>query len=220
MAFVVDIILVAVLALCIFFGWKKGFVKAISGFLTYILSFAIANLCWKWIAGFIGTIPFIKNMVTEGVEGPVFEEGATFMDKLQAMMTFFTGDIVQDGNVETTTAVMKNYLAETLTMIISFVLVFVVALLLLKLIFRLLDSVIKKLPLIKQCNGLLGAIIGFLNGSVWTWAIANIFVALLPVLNTWKPNLFSMEIADCFIIMLCTKINPITYIFRFINWIA
>jgi uncharacterized protein YacL len=142
------------------------------------------------------------------------------MDKLQAMMTFFTGDIVQDGNVETTTAVMKNYLAETLTMIISFVLVFVVALLLLKLVFRLLDSVIKKLPLIKQCNGLLGAIIGFLNGSVWTWAIANIFVALLPVLNTWNPNLFSMEIADSFIIMLCTKINPITYIFRFINWLA
>ena len=64
MAFIVDIVLVAVLALCIFFGWKNGFVKAISGFLTYILSFAIANLCWKWIAGFVGTIPFIKNMVT------------------------------------------------------------------------------------------------------------------------------------------------------------
>ena len=220
MAFIVDIVLATVLALCIFFGWKNGFVKAISGFLTYILSFAIANLCWKWIAGFVGTIPFIKNMVTEGVEGPAFEEGATFMDKLQAMMAFFTGDIVQDGNVETTTAVMKNYLAETLTMIISFVLVFVVALLLLKLIFRLLDSIIKKLPLIKHCNGLLGAIIGFLNGSVWTWAIANIFVALLPALNTLNPNLFSMEIADSFVITLCTKINPITYIFRFINWLA
>ena len=220
MAFIVDIILVAVLALCIFLGWKKGFVKAVSGFLTYILSFAIANFCWRWISGLIGMLPFIKNMVTEGVEGPVIEEGATFFDKLQTALTFFGSDVAQDGNVETTTAVLKNYLADTLTMIISFIVIFIIAVILLKLVFKLLDSVIKKIPLVKQCNGLLGAIIGFLNGSIWTWAIANIFVAFLPVLNTANPGLFPMEVADSFIITLCTKINPITYIFQFINWLA
>lgn len=221
MVFVIDIALIAVLALCVFFGWKHGFIKAISGFLTYILSFAIANLCWKFIAGFVGEIPFLKNMVTEGVSGPDFEEGATFMDKLRAMLSFFTGDIVQDGNAETTSAVMKNYLAETLTMVISFVLVFVLALLLLKLVFRLLSSVISKIPVVKQVNGILGAVVGFLNGSIWTWAITNIFViAFLPVLNNVNPSLFPMEIADSFIVTLCTKINPITYIFQFINWLV
>ena len=221
MVFVVDIVLIAVLALCVFFGWKHGFIKAISGFLTYILSFAIANLCWKFMAGFIGELPFLKNMVTEGVEGPSFEEGATFMDKLQSMLSFFMGDVAQNGNAENTSAVMKNYLAETLTMVISFILVFVLAMLLLKLAFRLLNSVITRIPLVKQLNGILGAVVGFLNGSIWTWAITNIFViAFLPVLNNVNPSLFPMEIADSFIVTLCTKINPITYIFQFINWIA
>ena len=43
MAILVDLILIAVLALCIFLGWKKGFVKTLSGFLVYVFSFAIAN---------------------------------------------------------------------------------------------------------------------------------------------------------------------------------
>ena len=221
MAFVVDIILVAVLALCVFFGWKNGFIKAISGLLTYILSFAIANFCWKFMAIPVGALPFIKNMITEGVEGPVIEEGASFMDKLQSMISFFAGDVAQDGNADTVAAVMKNYLAETLTMVISFVLVFVIAMILLKIAFKLLNSVISKIPVVGQVNSILGAVVGFFNGSIWTWAITNVFViAFLPVLNNANPSLFPMEIAESFIVTLCTKINPITYIFQLINWLA
>jgi uncharacterized membrane protein required for colicin V production len=221
MAFIVDIALVLVLALCVFFGWKNGFLKAISGFLTYVFSFAIANLTWKYLAVYIAEIPFLKNMVTEGAEGPVLEEGASFMDKLQSMLSFFAGDVAQNGNAENTAAVMGNYLATLLTMVISFVLIFFVSMLILKLVFRLLNSVISKIPVVKQVNGALGAITGLLNGFIWTWAIANIFVkAFLPVLNGVNPSLFPMEIADSFIITLCTRINPMTYIFRFINWLS
>ena len=221
MAFIVDIALIVVLGVCVFFGWKNGFIKAISGFLTYVLSFAIANFAWKFLAPYVARLSFIKNMVTEGVEGPTFEEGATFMDKLQAMLAYFTGDVIQNGNADNSTAVMNNYLAETLTMVISFALIFVVSIIILKLVFRLLDSVIKKLPVIKQANGILGAVMGFLNGSIWTWAIANVFVkAFLPTLNRMNPTVFPMEITESFFITLCTKINPITYIFQLINWLS
>ena len=221
MALIVDIALIAVLAVCIFFGWKKGFIHAISKFLTYILSFVFANIFWKYLAVYVGRIPFIQNLVTEGVEGPSFEEGASFMDKLKTMFTFLAGDMIQNGNAENTTAIMNNYLAEILTMVISFAVIFIVAMLLLKLVFRLLDSIVKKIPVIKQFNGILGAITGFLNGSIWTWAIANLFVkAFLPSLNQINPTIFSMEIAESFIVTLCTKINPITYILQFLSWIS
>lgn len=221
MAIIVDIVLVAVLALCVFFGWKKGFIHAISKFLTYILSFVLANIGWKYLAVYIGRLPFIKNLVTEGVEGPVFEEGASFVNKLKTMFSFLSSDVVQNGNAENTTAVVNNYLAETLTMIISFAIVFIAALILLKLLFRLLDTIIKKIPVIKQINGTLGAVIGLLNGFIWTWAIANLFVkAFLPSLNQLNPTIFSMDIANSFIVTLCTKINPITYILQFISWIS
>ena len=221
MALIVDIALIAVLAVCIFFGWKKGFIHAISKFLTYILSFVFANIFWKYLAVYVGRIPFIQNLVTEGVEGPTFKEGTSFMEKLKTMFTFLAGDMIQNGNAENTTAIMNNYLAEILTMVISFAVIFIVAMLLLKLLFRLLDSVIKKIPVVKQINGILGAVTGFLNGSIWTWAIANLFVkAFLPSLNQINPTIFSMEIAESFIVTLCTKINPITYILQFISWIS
>ena len=221
MALIVDIALIAVLALCIFFGWKKGFIHAVSKFLTYVLSFVFANIFWKYIAVYVGRMPFIQNLITEGVEGPVFEEGTSFMNKLKTMFSFMASDMIQNGNTETSAAVMNNYLAETLTMIISFALIFIVALLLLKLVFRLLDAIIKKIPVVKQVNGILGAVMGFLNGSIWTWAIANLFVkAFLPKLNQINPEIFSMEIAESFIVTLCTKINPITYIFQFISWLS
>ena len=200
MALIVDIALIAVLALCVFLGWKKGFIHAISKFLTYILSFVFANIFWKYLAVYVNRIPFIQNLITEGVEGPVFEEGASFVNKLKTMFTFMAGDMIQNGNTDNATAVVNNYLAETLTMIISFAVIFIVALILLKLAFRLLDSIIKKIPVVKQVNGILGAVTGFFNGSIWTWAIANLFVkAFLPSLN---------------------QINPITYILQFISWIS
>ena len=221
MAFIVDIILVLILGLCVFFGWKNGFFKAISGFLSYVISFAIANFAWEYLAVYVGKIPFLQKMVTEGVGGPSFEEGATFLDKLQSMMNFFAVDILQNGNTDVSMAVVKNYLATMLTMAISFILIFIACMLLLKLLFRLLDSLLKKIPIVKQVNGILGAITGFFNGSIWTWAIANLFVkAFLPMLNQMNPSMFPMEIADSFIITLCTKINPMTYIFQFINWLS
>ena len=221
MALIVDIALIAVLALCVFLGWKKGFIHAISKFLTYILSFVFANIFWKYLAVYVNRIPFIQNLITEGVEGPVFEEGASFVNKLKTMFTFMAGDMIQNGNTDNATAVVNNYLAETLTMIISFAVIFIVALILLKLAFRLLDSIIKKIPVVKQVNGILGAVTGFFNDSIWTWAIANLFVkAFLPSLNQINPKIFSMEIAESFIVTLCTKINPITYILQFISWIS
>lgn len=221
MALIVDLVLIAVLALCVFLGWKKGFIHAISKFMTYILSFVLANIFWKYLAVYIGRLPFIQNLITEGVEGPVFEEGASFVNKLKTMFTFLSSDVIQNGNAENTTAVVNNYLAETLTMIISFAIIFIASLILLKLLFRLLDAIIKKIPVIKQINGTLGAIIGLLNGSIWTWAIANLFVkAFLPSLNQLNPTIFSMDIAKSFIVTLCTKINPITYILQFISWIS
>ncbi|MBQ3489545.1 MAG: CvpA family protein, partial [Clostridia bacterium] len=120
-----------------------------------------------------------------------------------------------------TKAVLGNCLAEILATLISFAVVFIITLILIKLIFFALDFLIKKIPVVKQANGVLGAVAGLLNGFIWTWAVSNIFVKfVLPLLNYFEPNIFIMEIADSYIINLCTKINPITYLFWLINLIS
>ena len=98
---------------------------------------------------------------------------------------------------------------------------FLISLILLKVLLFALDFLIKKIPIVQQANGVLGAMAGLLNGLIWTWALSNVFVKfLLPVLNHLEPDFFIMEIADSYIIHLCTKINPITYLFELINLIS
>ena len=42
MSVLLDILLIAVLAICVVVGWKRGFIRALRGFVTYILSFAVS----------------------------------------------------------------------------------------------------------------------------------------------------------------------------------
>lgn len=47
MSVLFDIILIIILAVCAVIGWKKGFIRALRGFITYILSFAVANTLYR-----------------------------------------------------------------------------------------------------------------------------------------------------------------------------
>lgn len=221
MAVIIDIILVVILLYCAYSGWKSGFIKTLSGFLTYVLSFAIANSLDDRFVPVIRRIPLFGNMITEGAVFPEVSGNATFLDKMQVLVRFLTEDVIADGNTDATQAALKNCLAEILISGVAFVAVFLISLILLKLIFFALDFLIKKIPVVKQANGVLGALAGLLNGFIWTWAISNVFVKfLLPVLNHLKPDFFIMEIAESNIIHLCTEINPITYLFQLINMIS
>lgn len=218
MALIVDIILLVILALCVYFGWKNGFVKTMSKFLTYTVSFALANALNKFVAPYVKKLPFLANMMTENLAFPEIETDASFFDKFKILFSFLKEDVIANGNAEASKALLKNCIAEMLATMIAFIAIFVVSLLLLKLIFFIVNKLVQKIPVINKFNALLGAVSGLLNGFIWTWLAANIFINfLLPVLNYFNPDIFIMEIANSYILTLCTKINPITYLFWLIN---
>lgn len=221
MALIVDIILVIVLLCCVYVGWKNGFIKTLSGFFSYVLSFALANVFDDLFVPLVRKIPILSRMITEGAEMPDFTGSMTFLDKMKVLLRFLSEDLMADGEAEATQIAMKNCLAEILIAIIAFIVLFVLFVVLIKLLLWVLDFLIRKIPVISQANGVLGAVVGLFNGFIWTWAISNIFVKfLLPVLNHFEPEIFIMEIADSYIINLCTKINPITYLFQLINLLS
>lgn len=223
MALLIDIVLVFVLALCAYIGWVRGFVKTLSGFLTYVCSFSIANATYRFLAAYTIKLPFLHNMLSDA-EMPVFSEKATFLDKLREIFSFAKETALASGAeaaVDATKAVLNHCLAELLAAVIAFVAIFIVSIIVLKLLLWAVDTFVTKFPVIRQANGLLGGVVGLLNGFIWTWAISNVFVRfLLPILNHAWPDIFIYEIADSFVVDLCTKINPITYLFELINLIS
>ena len=205
MSSVLDIILLLIVAIFAVIGAKKGFVKSVSGFVSYIVSFFLTFAFYKKAAVLVKRLPFIAKMITD-VEMPEFSDGNNgFMEKIKVIIDYI---ISSDDVSETANAVAKNLIADVISTVIAFVLVFILAL-------------IVKAPIIRQADGILGFVFGILNGFFWAWIIANLFGNLLfPILNSKWPDIFIMPMLDSTIYKLCTKINPMTYIFMAIKKIS
>jgi uncharacterized protein YacL len=152
-----------------------------------------------------------------------FTESMTFLDRFSLCFDEIKENIVILGNdtaMANAKLIVDNAVSVMIASAMAAILTFIVAVLLLKLVLWLLDGLITKIPVLKQVNGALGGLFGLLNGFFWTWLVTNAFVRfLLPTLMEKFPNVFVTEIADSFIVQLCTKINPITYLIALINFI-
>ena len=133
MSVLLDILLIAVLAICVVVGWKRGFIRALRGFVTYILSFAVANSLYRLLAKSIIALPFLQNMITD-VDMPDIPANATFLDKVSAIIQYISeqsGEEGLGGTSEVVEAVINNYIAELLAAVISFLIVFLATVLVL-----------------------------------------------------------------------------------------
>ena len=219
MSFLLDFILVFILALCTFIGYKQGLVRALSKFISYLISFALANNFYYLLGLLLVKIPVFQNMLY----GEPFAERLTFLDQLDLCFEQIKGNLLVLGDAETMAlakAILDNAVAIMISSFIAFILTFILASLLMKLILFLLNKLIVKLPVLKQVNGVLGGLVGLFNGFFWTWAVTNLFVSfLLPSLAEKWPTVFVSGISESIIVQLCTKINPITYLIYFINFL-
>ena len=219
MSVLFDIILALILAICVFIGYKRGLVHTLSKFLSYIISFTLANKFYVLLARVFIRLPFLEAMLSE----EPFTESMTFLDRFNLCFDEIKENIVIFGNdtvMANAKLIVDNAVSVMIASTMAAILTFVIAVLLLKLVLWLLDGLITKIPVLKQVNGALGGLFGLLNGFFWTWLVTNAFVQfLLPTLMEKFPNVFVTEIADSFIVQLCTKINPISYLIALINFI-
>lgn len=219
MSVLFDVILALILAICVFIGYKRGLVHTLSKFLSYIISFTLANKFYVLLARVFIRLPFLEAMLSE----EPFIESMTFLDRFNLCFDEIKENIVIFGNdtvMANAKLIVDNAVSVMIASTMAAILTFVIAVLLLKLVLWLLDGLITKIPVLKQVNGALGGLFGLLNGFFWTWLVTNAFVQfLLPTLMEKFPNVFVTEIADSFIVQLCTKINPITYLIALINFI-
>ena len=219
MSVLFDVILALILAICVFIGYKRGLVHTLSKFLSYIIWFTLANKFYVLLAKVFIRLPFLEAMLSE----EPFTESMTFLDRFNLCFDEIKENIVIFGNdtvMANAKLIVDNAVSVMIASTMAAILTFVIAVLLLKLVLWLLDGLITKIPVLKQVNGALGGLFGLLNGFFWTWLVTNAFVQfLLPTLMEKFPNVFVTEIADSFIVQLCTKINPITYLIALINFI-
>ncbi len=208
-----DIILIAIVAVFAVVGTKRGFIKSVSGYVSHLIAFILTLAFYKRFTVVVKRLPFLDNMITDAPM-PDFGGADGFMGKIKMIVDH----IISSDDVDATSkAVMNNLIADVIATVISFAVLLIGFLLVLKLLFLLLNLVAQA-PVIKQANGVLGLVFGVLIGSFWAWIAANLFGNILfPLLNAKWPDVFMDDMLTSLVYRLCTDINPMTYIFMLLQ---
>lgn len=146
MAIALDLILIGIIALFTFLGYKQGLVKAAIKILSFFIAIIVALTIYKPISGVI-----VKNTgIDESIKNAIVEKIGSKEENIQ-IENELTNKIV--GEVNNTVDEVATAFSLKLIEIITLLIIYIVIKIVLKFITVLAD-LISKLPLIKQINKL------------------------------------------------------------------
>ncbi len=203
-----DIVIIVIILLSAVNGLIKGFIITAFNLVGYIVAGIIAKLYYPFLATFIkdntGIFVKAKDWVSEKVNETIGTfEGST--DTSSILDIFKLPNGIKEGMVDnieaqnqlaTADSSLGNTIATSLTdvfiSIISIIIVFVLARIVLAYLIRLLD-VVARLPVLKQFNKISGLILGLLKGIL---IIHIAFAILTPIILTSPDGIVAKSTHD------------------------
>lgn len=174
MGIIIDIVLIAVIVLSAFLGYKKGLVKLATKLFAGIIAIIVTIILYRPIAGII-----INNtLIDEKIENVIMENTTNFIDKNSQDQNIVTNQIKNE-----ILPSEANNIAKSVIYAITAIILFVVVKIALSIVISLIDSV-ASLPILKQFNEVGGIIYGIVRGAV----IACICVLLIGVFTKVNPQ--------------------------------
>ena len=176
MNYLIDLILIAIIALFTFIGYKRGLIKVAFGLVSFILAIIISILAYKPISNFvINYTPlddYIKATVSKRLDSPE----TTDQETENIVSTYYN-------NIKNaSTAVISNGISKSIINVACMIIVFITVKIIL-LFFRFIGDLISKLPLIKQFNTAGGFIYGLLKGFIIIYVVLALITILSPIVN-------------------------------------
>jgi uncharacterized membrane protein required for colicin V production len=214
MSLALSAVLLLIIVLFAVIGAKKGFFATIAGLVCPLGSLVLTLLFYKPVAALLKSTLF-ASMVSD-VPMPDFSGASDVISKLTVMMEYLNNNDLG----EVSKAITDNVMAEVLSIAVAIIGLFIVLLIALKIVFKVLD-IISNLPVLTQANGLLGGIIGAVEGFIWCWVFALVFGSFIfPSLNASNPELFTVDMLTSPVYQFCTKFNPVGLIASLIQLIT
>lgn len=177
MGIILDIILILIIGISIFLGYKKGLIKVGVKLFAFIIAVIVTLLLYKPVANLI----IEKTELDETIESVIIKNGTqeiennggkTTEDGFLEYMQKYVGDTVAETQNEIVTNVAQVVSVKTINLI-AIIGIFIVTRLGL-IIFTFISDIITQLPIIKQFNKLGGTIYGVLRGLLIVYFILAI----------------------------------------------
>lgn len=183
MNYLIDLILIAIIALFTFIGYKRGLIKVAFGLISFVLAIVVSVILYKPVSNFI----INYTPIDDNIEATIFER----LDSPDITNTE-TENIISNyyNNIKnTSTSVIADGISKTIVSIACMLIVFIISKIVL-FFFRFAGDLIAKLPLIKQVNSAGGFIYGLLKGFIIIYFLLALILIISPIIDI--NNIISM----------------------------
>lgn len=180
MVLAVDLIIVAIILLFTFLGYKRGLIKVAIKLCTFFIAIILAFVLYKPVANLVISKTNIDENIEQSITNKILPEGGTVEDEVDSSLSL--PNIIKQNSQNTVQSVAKAF-ATTLIEISCLLLIFVISKIVLKFV-TLLADLIAKLPILKQFNKLGGTIYGILEGLFIVFAAFAIISLVSPMIDS------------------------------------
>ena len=217
---IVDLVLVAIVIFGIISGFKRGFVNTIAKPVKIVASIAFAwwtcdSISLKWIEPLISTPisnqlkDFMYDKCAELTADNVASELPTLLKMAAGMFGINVEDVAQNsvsGVLDAIVDSLTNPIIHIVGIVVSFILCYIAAKILLSLCFMLVDTCLKSGPL-----GWINKILGFIFGA----AFAVIVAWLLVVVAEFAMGFIGYNFESGYVYDFFSNFNPLDLLLSF-----
>ncbi len=221
MSFIIDIIIIAIIAVSAFFAYKKGFIGTLFSLLGTVVAIVLSLMLCTPVSSFINdnfVNPTVKSYIVKAVDsssiGQSYEQaltnGAQIVKKVKEMPQSLknildlaginTEEIIAEANkteANAATAVddlinkIATPISTAISRVVSLVGLFIILSIALWVVCKLITAVFNALPLGKKLNKFGGLVFGIARGLLIVFVISALFTAVSKTVNPESNNIFS-----------------------------
>lgn len=193
MTILVDLIILAIIVVCIIMGYVKGLTGVLIKIISFVLSIIIAFVLFIPISNLVIDKTQIDENIAQSVKGMIVgnEDSKQVEENMPSTITEYIraqAETATDTAKETVAETTAQTVAEIIIKAVVWILLFIVARILLILL-RFVTALIAKLPVIKQCDKIGGIAYGLLEGLVIVYVLLAIISLVSPMMNGTLANM-------------------------------
>ena len=185
MTIVVDLIILAIIVLCIVIGYIRGLTGSLIKILSFVLSVIIAFILFVPVSNLIINNTEIDENIETSIRNAILSEEENGEAAMPETITDYIGQKVDEASDSAKETVVDSTAREVSLTIVkagTWIALFIVARILLILL-RFITSLIAKLPIIKQFDKLGGVIYGLLEGLIIVYVVLAIISFVSPMMS-------------------------------------
>lgn len=180
MALLIDFIIVGIILLFTFIGYKRGLVKIAFSLCTFVIALIISLILYKPIS----TLVINNTEIDEKIENTIIEkilpEGVSQTEEIELKEEDVYHAILK-GNKHSIQSIAETFSTKIIESIVM-LLIFIIAKIVLRFV-TLLADLIAKLPLLNSFNHLGGIIFGFFQGCLIVLVVFALISLFTPMIE-------------------------------------